>query len=105
MRKNEVIRSRTGKTVVPSRTSRRRPLRRAVAISVAGLLIAMTGFAVAVTPASADGSAYDPSADMNSMYNTTAYSGAAAWWNAGYTGAGVDVALIDTGVSPVAGLD
>jgi serine protease AprX len=39
------------------------------------------------------------------MVNTTAYSGAAQWWNAGYTGAGVDVALIDSGVSPVAGLD
>ena len=38
------------------------------------------------------------------MYNTTAYTGATAWWNAGYTGAGVDVALIDTGVSPVEGL-
>src|SRR5207245_5186669 len=27
--------------------------------------------------------------------------GAQAWWTAGFTGAGVDVALIDTGVSPV----
>ena len=49
-------------------------------------------------------SAYDPAADANSMYNTTLYNGAQAWWNAGYTGAGVDVALIDTGVSPVEGL-
>ena len=48
---------------------------------------------------------YDPSADMNSMFNTTAYSGATRWWNAGYTGAGVDVALIDSGVSPVDGLN
>ena len=47
---------------------------------------------------------YDPAADMNSMANTTAYSGATAWWAAGYTGAGVDVAVIDTGVSPVEGL-
>jgi serine protease AprX len=30
--------------------------------------------------------------------------GANAWWNAGFTGAGVDVAVIDTGVSPVEGL-
>src|SRR6185437_3069889 len=51
------------------------------------------------------GAAYDPAADMNSMFNTTQYSGATQWWNAGYTGAGVDVALIDSGVSPVAGLD
>jgi len=48
--------------------------------------------------------AYDPATDMNSMYNTTLYTGARAWWAAGYTGAGVDVAVIDTGVSPVEGL-
>jgi serine protease AprX len=48
--------------------------------------------------------AYDPATDMNSMYNTTSYTGARAWWTAGYTGAGVDVAVIDTGVSPVEGL-
>jgi subtilisin family serine protease len=49
-------------------------------------------------------SAYDPATDVNSMYTTTLYTGAQAWWNAGYTGAGVDVALIDTGVAPVDGL-
>ncbi|MEW6060054.1 MAG: S8 family serine peptidase [Actinomycetota bacterium] len=48
---------------------------------------------------------YDPASDINSMYLTTQYTGAVDWWNAGYTGAGVDVALIDTGVSPVPGLD
>ncbi len=48
---------------------------------------------------------YDPATDPYSMANTTALTGATAWWNAGYSGAGVDVALIDTGVSPVAGLD
>ena len=47
---------------------------------------------------------YDPAADVNSMFNTTAYTGATAWWDAGYTGAGVDVAIIDTGVTPVEGL-
>jgi serine protease AprX len=39
------------------------------------------------------------------MAATTASTGATAWWNAGYTGAGVDIAVIDTGVSPVEGLD
>jgi serine protease AprX len=39
------------------------------------------------------------------MASTTKYSGATAWWGAGYTGDGVDVALIDTGVAPVTGLD
>jgi len=47
---------------------------------------------------------YEPANDVNSMASTTDYSGAAAWWAAGYTGNGVDVALIDTGVSPVNGL-
>src|SRR5262245_52014397 len=84
--------------------SRRRPtLRRAVATSVACLVMAATGLVVLAFPAAA--SSYDPADDMDSMYNTTSYSGAAAWWNAGYTGAGVDVAVIDTGVTPVPGLD
>ena len=48
---------------------------------------------------------YDPAADPYSMANTAALTGATAWWNAGFTGKGVDVALIDTGVAPVAGLD
>ena len=47
---------------------------------------------------------YDPASDVNSMALTTSYTGAQAWWAAGYTGAGVDVALIDSGVSPVQGL-
>jgi serine protease AprX len=49
-------------------------------------------------------SGYDPSTDPYSMQNITAADGAQAWWQAGYTGKGVDVALIDTGVAPVAGL-
>jgi serine protease AprX len=48
--------------------------------------------------------AYDPATDAYSMKNVASFTGATAWWNAGYTGAGVDVAVIDTGVSPVAGL-
>src|SRR5258705_1790775 len=38
------------------------------------------------------------------METRSAWTGAAAWWTAGYTGRGVDVALIDTGVSRMAGL-
>jgi serine protease AprX len=56
---------------------------------------------VALAPQAAS---YDPGTDTNSMASTTKYSGATAWWRAGYTGAGVDVALIDTGVAPVTGL-
>jgi serine protease AprX len=61
--------------------------------------------ALACAGASWGANSYDAAADMNSMYNTTLYSGAQAWWNAGFTGKGVDVAVIDTGVSRVAGLD
>ncbi len=49
--------------------------------------------------------AYNPAADGYSMYNLTAQMGAQSWWNSGYTGQGVDVAVIDTGVSPVQGLN
>jgi serine protease AprX len=48
---------------------------------------------------------YSPDTDPYSMADTTLGTGAQAWWNAGYTGKGVDVALIDTGVAPVAGLN
>ena len=57
-----------------------------------------------VAPASSLASGYDAANDVNSMVNTTAYAGATGFWNAGITGSGVDVALIDTGVSPVEGL-
>ncbi len=49
-------------------------------------------------------SAYDPTSDPYSMQNVTAGDGVQAWWNAGDTGQGVDVALIDTGVAPVPAL-
>jgi serine protease AprX len=39
------------------------------------------------------------------MSAVTSLTGAQAWWSAGYTGKGVDVALIDSGVAPVQGLD
>ena len=56
-------------------------------------------------PTSASAAVYDPATDPNSMAAVTSITGATTWWNAGYTGKGVDVALIDTGVAPVAGLD
>jgi serine protease AprX len=67
------------------------------------LVLAVSAAAlVAALPASA--ATYDPTADPYSMAALTAGTGAQQWWNAGYTGKGVDVALIDSGVSPVAGL-
>ncbi len=47
---------------------------------------------------------YDPTADVDSMFNIEQMDGAHAYWNAGYTGQGVGVALIDSGVAPVNGL-
>jgi serine protease AprX len=49
-------------------------------------------------------SSYDPASDPYSMQSITAGDGVQSWWHAGFTGKGVGVALIDTGVSPVAGL-
>ena len=47
---------------------------------------------------------FDPQADPGSMVNTAQVVGARDMWRNGYTGRGVDVALIDTGVVPVKGL-
>jgi serine protease AprX len=48
---------------------------------------------------------YDPTADAGSLYNTEQIIGAQAAWKAGVTGKNVGVALIDTGVAPVQGLN
>ena len=76
----------------------RRSLRAVVALLL--LLVAS-----AVGAGASWGADYDAVVDPNSMYATAAYTGAQAWWSAGYTGRGIDVAVIDSGVSPVAGLD
>jgi serine protease AprX len=47
---------------------------------------------------------YDPSTDSYSMQNVERAVRARGMWDAGYTGAGVDIALIDSGVAPVEGL-
>jgi serine protease AprX len=49
-------------------------------------------------------SSYSSTGDMGSMYNVTLATGAQAMWKAGYTGKGVDIALIDSGVVAVDGL-
>jgi serine protease AprX len=63
-----------------------------------GALVFSAGIAAPATPTN------DPTTDPYSMAAVTTQTGATAWWNAGYTGAGIDVAVIDTGVSPVEGL-
>ncbi len=47
---------------------------------------------------------YDPTTDVNSVYDVTQMTGAQSYWKAGYTGKNIDVALLDTGVVPVNGL-
>jgi serine protease AprX len=70
---------------------------------IAGLSALLVTLALAGT-AGASGT-YDPATDAYSMASITSQIGATAWWNAGYTGKGIDVAVIDTGVAPVAGLN
>lgn len=48
-------------------------------------------------------STYVPGQDVNSQYSLGQMVGSRGWWNK-YTGAGVDVALVDSGVTPVVGL-
>ncbi len=48
---------------------------------------------------------FDADKDLGSLYyNVQEVLGAGEYWNDGYTGKGVDVAVIDTGVAPVNGL-
>jgi len=56
-------------------------------------------------PVAMQAAAYTPTTDAGSLYTTTLATGAQAYWKAGYTGKGVDVAVIDTGTAPVPGLD
>jgi serine protease AprX len=72
----------------------------------AGLLVIVLVMALGMirSGASWGSSSYDPVSDPYSMQNVLAGDGASSWSRAGYTGNGVDVALIDTGVAPVPGL-
>ena len=47
---------------------------------------------------------YNPSSQAGSMTNVNRLTGAQAAWRRGITGAGVDVAVIDTGTTPVTSL-
>jgi len=88
------------------------PNRKRIAAHGARLAATLTAAVAAALAAAGTGSGavgrsadYYPSQDMNSMYSTTQYTGATAWWDAGYTGKGIDVAVIDTGFAPVQGLN
>ena len=49
--------------------------------------------------------ANENSAYAGSMFWINRHTGATSFWNHGYTGAGIDVALIDTGITPVPALN
>ena len=83
---------RAGRPLLP------RPHRFATALASVGVIVSV------MAPAASMGVTYSPATDPYSMANTTQWVGAASWWQAGYTGAGIDVAVIDTGVSLVEGL-
>jgi serine protease AprX len=70
------------------------------------LATALLAIALSLSSAGASwGATYDPALDAFSLDNITTLTGAQSWWDAGYTGKGIDVAVIDSGVSPVAGLN
>src|SRR4051794_25664088 len=67
---------------------------------------ALASIVLAASPANAaTGLGYDAVGDKGSLFNIAEVVGAHASYAAGYTGKGVGVALIDTGVTQVAGLD
>ena len=47
---------------------------------------------------------WEPTTDAGSSYNLANLTGARSFWNRGATGTGIDVAVVDSGVSPVEGL-
>jgi serine protease AprX len=89
---------------VPSRNPRNRARRRIAAYGAAlvgvGVLVSTAASAIVATPLG-----YDASKDAGSMQLIAKSTGAQAMWNAGFTGKGIDVAVIDTGVARVPGLN
>ena len=51
------------------------------------------------------GESYDQVTEPGSMYNLTRNTGAQGLWERGYTGKGIGIAMIDSGVAPVDGLE
>lgn len=102
-------RSRGGRVPGRGRTRAARLGAATLSAAVAGLFT----LGLPVTPAGAAesgpstpaGLGYDALNDKGSLSLITRAVGAQDMWNAGYTGKGVDVAVIDTGVTKVAGLN
>lgn len=70
----------------------------------AGPILALVASLLLCSPAGAYTSGTVDYHDLGSMYRSVEAIGAGEMWNDGWTGKGVDVALIDTGVVPVDGL-
>jgi serine protease AprX len=81
----------------------RRVAASAVVTSAAATVLLGAGGGVAQA-ATSSGLGYDPVTDKGSLFNVEQAIGAQDLYAAGFTGKGVGVALIDTGVAPVAGL-
>jgi subtilisin family serine protease len=84
----------------PGRSHRSEVGRRVVVAALAFGTVAP----ILCTSSSASAAIYDPILDGYSMKAMTENIGATAFWDQGVTGAGIDVAVIDTGVAPVEGL-
>jgi len=46
------------------------------------------------------GTSYDPVTESGSLFQTASLIGAPTYWSAGFTGSGIGVAVVDTGVQP-----
>ncbi len=87
--------------------------RRLVASVLAGVVVLGTASAAEAKPKSKDKDeascavvgGYSDEQTIGSLYNVVDTIDAEKAWEDGYTGEGIDVALIDTGVVPVQGLD
>jgi serine protease AprX len=81
-----------------------------VVVTVPSSALASLGKVAGVVDVAPDGQVeaqslgFTASSQPGSMTNVTQITGATEWWKKGYTGKGVDVAIIDTGVAPVPGL-
>ena len=102
----------TGPIAGRGRARRKARRRRRVAVAattgvvavLAGLLFATPNGVAKTSAGVVPALGYDP-ADLGSVSSISQIVGAQTAWARGYTGAGVDVAVIDTGVAPVPGLD
>ena len=70
-----------------------------------GAIRAVTSDATLAPQGKLPGTDYDQTTTATSLYNATKTIGAQEYWRAGLMGEGVDIAVIDTGISRVQGLD